>query len=212
MEPALQSLIDRLDRLSDGFQELREGVQKAVRIADPDPEMALIRARKVLEYVVRDVFERRVKEPPGTRPLEGLIQRLVKDGHLPPRLAAYTETIRELGNVGAHRFGQKITAATSIDRSAHCCRSSNGTLKRNIPAQLEMVPQPPGKPPNGSYPQNRLGAAPINPASPLFRRACGRSTPTTATSSCNCCPGPRPGRPAREHPVLEAPDRGRPPS
>jgi hypothetical protein len=75
-----------------------------------DPEMALIRSRKVLEYVVRDVFVRRVGEPPGTRPLENLIQRLVKDGHFPPRLEAYTETIRKLGNVGAHHFGQRISA------------------------------------------------------------------------------------------------------
>jgi formylglycine-generating enzyme required for sulfatase activity len=111
MDPALQHLIDRLNQLSDQFQELRSGVLRAVQIADEDPEMALIRSRKVLEYVVRDVFVRRVGEPPGTRPLENLIQRLVKDGHFPPRLEAYTEIIRKLGNVGAHYFGERISAA-----------------------------------------------------------------------------------------------------
>jgi hypothetical protein len=84
MDPALQSLIDRLNRLSEQFEELREGVRKALDGATVDPEMALIRSRKVLEYVVRDVFVRRVQEPPGSRPLENLIQRLVKDGHFPP--------------------------------------------------------------------------------------------------------------------------------
>ncbi len=111
MEPTLQNLIDRLNDLSEQFKELREGIGMAIDGATRDPEMALIRSRKVLEYVVRDVFERRVQEPPGTRPLENLIQRLVKDGHLPPRLEAYAETIRKLGNVGAHQFGQKIRAA-----------------------------------------------------------------------------------------------------
>jgi formylglycine-generating enzyme required for sulfatase activity/tetratricopeptide (TPR) repeat protein len=111
MDPALQNLIDRLNRLSEQFKELREGVRKALDCATVDPEMALIRSRKVLEYVVRDVFVRRVQEPPGTRPLENLIQRLVKDGHLPPRLEAYTETIRKLGNVGAHHFGERVSAA-----------------------------------------------------------------------------------------------------
>jgi hypothetical protein len=111
MDPALQSLIDRLNRLSEQFEELREGVRKALNVATVDPEMALIRSRKVLEYVVRDVFVRRVGEPPGTRPLENLIQRLVKDGHFPTRLEAYTETIRKLGNVGAHHFGQRISAS-----------------------------------------------------------------------------------------------------
>jgi hypothetical protein len=73
--------------------------------------MALTRARKVLEYVIRDVYERRIKEPPGTRPLENLLQRLVKDGHFPDRLDAYANTIRKLGNVGTHTFGEKVTVA-----------------------------------------------------------------------------------------------------
>src|SRR5271155_3358747 len=104
MEPTLQPLIDRLNQLSDQFRELRDGVRKAINIADEDPEMALTRARKVLEQVVRDVFERRVKEPPGTRPLENLLQRLVKDGFFPARLDAYANTVRKLGNVGTHNF------------------------------------------------------------------------------------------------------------
>src|ERR1700722_14360660 len=111
MNSALESLVGQLDRLSDEFCELRDGVQKALRIADADPEMALTRARKVLEYVVRDVYERRIKEPAGTRPLENLVQRLVKDGFFPDRLDAYATTIRKLGNVGTHTFGETITAA-----------------------------------------------------------------------------------------------------
>jgi Domain of unknown function (DUF4145) len=109
MDLPFQALLKRLDHLSDQFPDLREGVQKAVRIADDDPEMALTRARKVLELVVRDVYERRCNEPPGTRPLENLIQRLVKDGHFPDRLDAYATTVRKLGNVGTHTFGEKIT-------------------------------------------------------------------------------------------------------
>ena len=106
-----QTLLDRLDHLSDQFRELRDGVRMAVLVADLDPEMALARARKVLEYVVREVYERRVGEPPGTRMLDELLKRIVKDGHLPPRLEAYANTVRMLGNVGAHRFGAAVTAA-----------------------------------------------------------------------------------------------------
>src|SRR5437016_1858185 len=111
MDPSLQALLARLDRLSDDFREVREGVHKALRVADLDPEMALTRARKVLEFVVRDIYERRCGEPPGTRPLENLLQRLVKDGHLPPRLEAYATTVRMLGNVSKHRYGEAVTAA-----------------------------------------------------------------------------------------------------
>ena len=110
MEPSLQDLIGRLDQLSEEFNELRVGVRRAVLGADVDPEMALTRARKVLEYVVRDIFLRRVKEPPGTRPLENMLDRLAKDGHLPPRLNAYANTVRMLGNVGTHHFNAGISA------------------------------------------------------------------------------------------------------
>ena len=110
MDSSFQDLLKRLDHLSGQFQELRDGVQKAIRIADEDPEMALTRARKVLELVVREVYERRIKEPPGTRPLENLIQRLVKEGFFPDRLDAYATTVRKFGNVGTHTFGEKVTA------------------------------------------------------------------------------------------------------
>jgi hypothetical protein len=110
MEQSLQDLIARLDQLSDGFAEVREGVRQTVLVADLASEMALTRARKVLEYLVRDVYQRRVKEPPGTRPLENLLDRLAKDGHFPLRLNAYANTIRMLGNVGTHNFGERISA------------------------------------------------------------------------------------------------------
>jgi hypothetical protein len=108
-DQTLQLLLKRLDHLTAEFQELRDGVKKAVRISDDDPEMALTRARKVLEYVVRDVFALRCQEDPGTRPLENLLQRLVKDGHLPKRLGAYASYIRDLGNVGTHVYGEDLT-------------------------------------------------------------------------------------------------------
>src|SRR5437660_12516013 len=106
MDQTFHFLLSRLDLLSDQFRELREGVQKAIRIADEDPEMALTRSRKVLELVIREVYERRCQEPPGTRPLENLIQRLVKDGYFPDRLDAYATTVRKLGNVGTHTFDE----------------------------------------------------------------------------------------------------------
>jgi hypothetical protein len=34
MDPSLQALVSRLEQLSEQFRELKEGVQKAIRIAD----------------------------------------------------------------------------------------------------------------------------------------------------------------------------------
>jgi Domain of Unknown Function (DUF1080)/Domain of unknown function (DUF4145) len=103
MDSQFHDLLDRLDHLSGQFDNLRGLIGRAVRLADNDPEMALTRVRKVLEYVVHDAYQRLVKKPPGTQPLENLLQILVKDGHLPVHLAPYTNLIRELGNVGTHR-------------------------------------------------------------------------------------------------------------
>lgn len=111
MDEPFQSLLRRLDNLSDEFQELREGIRKAILIADNDPEMALTRARKVLEYVVRDIYFQRYNEEPGTRPLENLLQRLSRDGYFPSRLNAYANSIRMLGNVGTHSFNERVTTA-----------------------------------------------------------------------------------------------------
>jgi hypothetical protein len=36
MAPSLQAILARLDHLSDQFGELKEGVNKAIRIADED--------------------------------------------------------------------------------------------------------------------------------------------------------------------------------
>src|SRR5262249_53731914 len=86
-EPSsFQALLRRLENLSDQFRELREGIQKAVLVADLDPEMALTRCRKMLEFVVREVYERRSGVPSGTRDLDQLIKLLVKDGHFSPIL------------------------------------------------------------------------------------------------------------------------------
>jgi len=108
--PAPDELIARLDLLDLRSPDIRDGFHKAVRLASDDPEMAVTRARKVLEHVVRDVFVRRVKEPPGTRPLENLLQRLVKDGHLPERLCAYADIVRKLGSIGMHQSDETVTA------------------------------------------------------------------------------------------------------
>ena len=111
MDESLRSLLAQLEQIADQFRELRDGVQQVIKIAEASPEMALTRARKVLEYVIRDVYQRRVNEPPGTRPLENLLQRLVKDGFFPDRLDAYANTIRKLGNVGTHSFNEQVAIA-----------------------------------------------------------------------------------------------------
>jgi anti-anti-sigma factor len=113
-DAGLRSLLRRVDSLPDDFREIRQDVRSAVALAGRDPEMALARTRKVLDLVVREVYERRVQEPPGIRPLANLMQRLVHDGHLPGRLKGPANAVRLLGDVGTHHSGQPIRVEDAL--------------------------------------------------------------------------------------------------
>ncbi len=160
MDASLQALLGQLEHLTDQFHELRSGIHQVLKIADASPEMALTRARKVLEYVIRDVYERRVQEPPGTRPLESLLQRLVKDGFFPTRLDAYANTIRKLGNVGTHSFEEKVEIADVYQSLAQLMPILQWYFEVERPealgekANIATEPAQPEKPPG-----DRRGAA-----------------------------------------------------
>src|SRR6202011_274159 len=80
------------------------------------PARALAPSPKFLEVGGREVFEPRCNEPPGTRPLENLLQRLSKDGHFPPVLDAYANSIRLLGNTAVHAK-DLINRAITVDEA-----------------------------------------------------------------------------------------------
>ncbi len=106
---AVERLDDRLSRLSSQMDELRQNVRQVAAVAEADPEMALTKARKVLESVLRRVWEHFIpNEPIGTRPLEEVLQRLQKNGFLPRKQAAYAVAVKELGNVGTHVHDEKV--------------------------------------------------------------------------------------------------------
>jgi hypothetical protein len=91
------------DRFSTQIQEVRDEIRQGADSAErDDPAAALVHLRKALECVVRHVFEGRTRESAGTRPLENLLQLLVKEGHLDDPEATYATAVKELGNLGAH--------------------------------------------------------------------------------------------------------------
>jgi TIR domain len=100
-------LIRGLDQLLERARKLRAGVEKAAHIASQDPQMALGRARMVLELLIRDIYERRFQEPPGTRPLERLVQRLDNEGGLPGQFDAVA-LLGRLSAAGTAHWGERI--------------------------------------------------------------------------------------------------------
>jgi hypothetical protein len=105
----MDRLIRGLEQLLARKREVGEGVRRANNIADEDPKMALRRARMVLELMVRDVYERRFSEPPGTRSLENLVERLDKEGGLPDQFDV-AGMLRKLSEAGTASWGETVTA------------------------------------------------------------------------------------------------------
>jgi hypothetical protein len=97
--------------LTSDDHELASRVGTLRALASMDPESGLMKVRKLLEYVIHDLYGRRFREPPGTRPLENLLQRMAKEGGLPRKLGVHANLIRELGNLGVHSFGETTTPA-----------------------------------------------------------------------------------------------------
>ena len=109
MDARLGELLNRLPDLPVPYRELRAEVERAIIEAERDPVTSLVYARRVLEHVLRDVFDRHVNgEKAGTRPLENVLQRVVKDGHFPGELAGSATAIKDLANRVVHDLGKSV--------------------------------------------------------------------------------------------------------
>src|SRR5690349_18335658 len=108
MDRAFRTLVEELDAMPPRLDALRRMIHQAILICEHDPSMALTRARKALEYIARRVYKSRVGKPPGTQPLENLLQAIARDGHWPGRLAPYATIVREFGNVGTHSQVEEV--------------------------------------------------------------------------------------------------------
>ena len=107
-DPDVQQLMTRVARLPPQLAPLRTAVEEAIAYAEEKPGWALISVRSVLEYVVREVFERRIatrKAGGAPPPLENVLQQLGKAGFFPGQLDAHADYIKEKGNRGAHDLG-----------------------------------------------------------------------------------------------------------
>src|SRR5690349_10606010 len=99
----LDDVLTRTAKLPDALRDVKRWIRVAVQIAEVDPEMALVRARKTVEHVLRQEWQRALPgEPIGKRMLDELLNRLRKDGHLPEHVFTFGSNVKEFGNLGAH--------------------------------------------------------------------------------------------------------------
>ncbi|MFO0953795.1 MAG: DUF4145 domain-containing protein [Isosphaeraceae bacterium] len=160
MDPVLQELQRRSRAIPPAFAPLAEGVRRAITLAEQDADAALVRCRRELERVVRPAFERRVGEPAGNRPLNEMVQRLVKDGHMPRRVAAYANVVRELGNIGAHETGSDRDEPVGVDDVAYAVDQLLEVIEWHIKGE---APESPAAGPADAS-SSTSSSAPVPPA------------------------------------------------
>jgi eukaryotic-like serine/threonine-protein kinase len=114
--PAFNVYADQLIRsvkeLIKDQQELWDGLERAKDVAARDPESGVNCARKVLQRMLREVYERRIKEPAGTRPLEKIAERLTEDWFLPKELGIDALLSKAGSNIWA-----KQVKTTDVERA-----------------------------------------------------------------------------------------------
>jgi hypothetical protein len=124
--------------------EISDGVKKAITLSNIDPDMALGRARKVLDFIIADLYKREFGRAPGTQPLENSVQQLAKAGKLPRTMVAYANSVRELGNVGIHGSGEAITEEDVVSSLENLMRLVAWYCEQVRPGGEDKIePEPP---------------------------------------------------------------------
>jgi hypothetical protein len=80
---------------------LASELTKLCSILPHDLEMAIVRGRRIVDLVLREIYSRHIGTV-GTRPLENVISDLEKHSVLPRETAAHVRSLKEIANLCAH--------------------------------------------------------------------------------------------------------------
>ena len=155
--PAFDELQQRLQRIEQNLNqvgillvpsEINAGIKQAIVLTTVYADSALASARKVLDFIASDLYQREFKRSPGTQPLENKLRELEKAGILPRRLAAYAANVRELGNLGAHGNPTEVTADDVVSSLENLMKLVAWYCEQVRPSSIpEPPPDPPPVPP-----------------------------------------------------------------
>lgn len=105
--PEEQAIRARLAYFERAYPHEARQVSEAVELFRKFPEMALILNRKIVERVLKQIFQKHSHQPAGKRMCGELISKLRKDNpELPPHILSLMETVTNLGNAAVHDQGE----------------------------------------------------------------------------------------------------------
>ena len=82
-------------------QAIGSELSKINQIVSIDPEMGLVRIRRVIDLILRNVADHN-NIPSGTKPLEQVLVELTKNSAIPDLVQKHCRVIKEFGNLAAH--------------------------------------------------------------------------------------------------------------
>ncbi|WP_222708557.1 DUF4145 domain-containing protein [Paenibacillus sp. N3.4] len=95
-------LLDKLEQSKNStIQAILKELRKFNALREEEVEFAIISARKSLDYIIRS-SSTLADIKAGTKPLDGLIDELLKVKFLPSVIHKHCKIIKEFGNIAAH--------------------------------------------------------------------------------------------------------------
>jgi tetratricopeptide (TPR) repeat protein len=111
--------IKELEKLYESLKGQLPDLEKELErlIKADDENMILLYSRRCLEVIITDLCESELKRPRKTEPLRGIIDKLHKEGKIPPNIIASMQNLNSVATFGAHpiEFNPRQVQTAIID-------------------------------------------------------------------------------------------------
>jgi hypothetical protein len=98
------SEIKELGKLYESFKGQLPGLDKELEqlIRTDDANVIMLYSRRCLEVIITDLCECELKRPRKSEPLKGIIDKLHKEGKVPPNIITSMHGLNDLSTYGTH--------------------------------------------------------------------------------------------------------------
>ena len=102
--PVWSAELKELEKLHESIRGQLPDLEKELErlITADDENMILLYSRRCLEVIITDLCECELKRPRKTEPLQGIIDKLLKEEKVPSNIIASMHGLNELSTFGAH--------------------------------------------------------------------------------------------------------------
>jgi len=122
--------IDRIEKRLNCLEDwIKIKLVASHQIMDTDPEMAVVRAGKTAESIVKDIY--RKHHDGGESNVSTMIKKLSTDGIIPEHITIWMNTIRKLRNEAVHGDGiDKTQALDALNAALNVAEWHMNQLKK----------------------------------------------------------------------------------